>query len=144
MSDLNSHPLIRRYIEANRFGEFLGMEFFIVKPGIINYSMRVSIDHLATPVSMHGGAIAALMDAVVGVGALSLVCADDRVVSTVEMKISFLRPVVLDDLLTGTSEVLKAGKRIIFMEGRLVNQKQELIAIASATMNAYPKEKAGY
>jgi hypothetical protein len=30
------------------------------------------------------------------------------------------------------------------MEAEVYNQKNELIAKASATLNAYPKEKAGY
>ncbi len=144
MSDLNQHPLILNYVQANQFGTFLGMEFRILEPGIVSYELSVKEDHLATPHSAHGGAIAALMDAVVGVGALSLVCVEDKVVSTIEMKISFLRPVSLGDKLSGVSAVIKAGKRILFMEGKIVNQNGELIAVASATLNAYPKEKAGY
>jgi uncharacterized protein (TIGR00369 family) len=144
MSDLNQHPLIVKYIAANQFGDFLGMQFQILKPGEVEYSMLVLPKHLATPVSAHGGAIAALMDAVVGVGALSKVCEQDKVVSTVEFKISFLRPVILGDELIGKSSVLKTGARILFMEGKIYNQRNEMVAVSTATMNAYPKEKAGY
>jgi uncharacterized protein (TIGR00369 family) len=144
MSDLNQHPLIVNYITANQFGYLLGMQFQILNPGEVEYRMLVQPKHLATPVSAHGGAIAALMDAVVGVGALSKVCELDKVVSTVEFKISFLRPVVLGDELIGRSSVLKTGARILFLEGKIYNQRNEIVALSTATMNAYPKEKAGY
>lgn len=128
----------------NRFGSFLGMEFKIIEAGNVVYSLTVREDHLATPHSAHGGVLSALLDATLGVGALSAVCEEDKVVATVEMKVSFFRPVFLGDQLTATSSILKKGNRILFTEAEIHNQKNELVAKASGTMNAYPKEKAGY
>ena len=144
MINLTEHPLIRRYVEMNRFGRLLGMDFHILAPGIVDYQLVVKEDHLATPVSVHGGVISALLDATLGVGALSAVCEEGKVVSTVEMNVSFLRPALLGDRLIATSEIIKKGKRILFMEASIRNQKDELVAKASGTLNAYPKEKAGY
>jgi uncharacterized protein (TIGR00369 family) len=144
MSNLSEHSLIRRYVEMNRFGRLLGMDFHIVAPGIVEYQLVVKEDHLATPISVHGGVISALLDATLGVGALSMVCEEGKVVSTVEMKVSFLRPTLLGDRLIATSEIIKKGKRILFMEASIRNQNDELVAKASGTLNAYPKDKAGY
>lgn len=144
MSTLNEHPLIQKYIELNRFGKLLGMEFRILEPGVIEYRMHVSEGHLATPHAAHGGAIAALLDATVGVGALSAVCSEDKVVSTVEMKTTFFGPAFLGDELIARSVLLRKGNRILFMEATVHNEHEELIAKASSTLNAYPKEKAGY
>ena len=144
MSPLNQHPLIVRYIEMNRFGTYLGMDFNIVDAGKIVYQLQIREEHLATPVSAHGGVISALLDATLGVGALSAVCEEGNVVSTIEMKVSFIRPALLGDHLTASSEIVKKGKKIIFTEAVIHNQKNELVAKASGTMNAYPKEKAGY
>jgi uncharacterized protein (TIGR00369 family) len=144
MSLLNEHSLILRYIEMNRFGTYLGMEFNIVDAGKVIYQLQIGEEHLATPVSAHGGVISALLDATLGVGALSAVCEEGKVVSTVEMKVSFIRPVMLGDALTANSDILKKGKKIIFAEAVIHNQKGELIAKASGTMNSYPKEKTGY
>lgn len=144
MSLLNEHPLIQRYLEMNRFGNYLGMEFNILESGKVVYSLYINEYHLATPFSAHGGVISALLDATLGVGALSAVCEEGKVVSTVEMKVSFIRPVMLGDALTANSDILKKGKKIIFAEAVIHNQKGELIAKASGTMNSYPKEKAGY
>jgi uncharacterized protein (TIGR00369 family) len=144
MNALNDHPLIKKYIELNRFGQLLGMEFTILQEGKIEYRMKITEDHLATPHAAHGGSLAALLDATVGVGALSAVCSDNKVVSTVEMKTTFFGPTFLGDELNARSELLKKGNRILFMEATVYNQRNELIAKASSTLNAYPKEKAGY
>lgn len=144
MSDLNSHPLLIKYNELNHFGALIGMNYVIHEPGNLSYFMKVNEQLLATPSAIHGGVISAFCDAVLGVGALSLVCQSNRVVSTVEMKVNFLNPSFLGDILTGTSQVVKEGNRLIFMEAKICNQKNELIATASGTFNAYPAEKAGY
>ena len=144
MNELNDHPLIRKYIELNLFGQLLGMEFTILEPGRIKYTMKITQDHLATPHAAHGGAVAALLDATVGVGALSAVCAENKVVSTVEMKTTFFGPALVGDELTARSEIMRKGNRILFMEASVHNQRNELIAKASSTLNAYPMEKAGY
>lgn len=142
--DLNHHDIIKQYIEQNNFGRLVGMDFVIQETGIVNYFLTLNKDHLATPLAAHGGVIASLLDATLGVGALSTVCEAKKVVSTVEMKISFFHPALLGDNLQASSKVLKKGNRLIFMEGVIMNQKNELIAKASGTFNAYPKEKAGY
>ena len=144
MPDLNKHPLIIDYILQNNFGRLLGMNFSILSPGIVSYSLSINKSHLATPVAVHGGVVASLLDATVGVGALSAVCEVGKVVSTVELSISYLSPSFLNDQLTATSELVKLGHKLIFMEAKVVNQNGALIAKATAILNAYPKEKAGY
>jgi uncharacterized protein (TIGR00369 family) len=144
MSDLNLHPLIKAYIAQNTFGETIGMDFTILKEGQVEYTLTIEQKHLATPKAAHGGVISALLDATVGVGALSAVCQDGKVVSTVEMKVTFFAPALLNDQLAATSTIIKKGNRLLFLEADVINQKNELLAKASATLNAYPKEKAGY
>jgi uncharacterized protein (TIGR00369 family) len=144
MHDFLKHPIVQGYIAANRFGELLEKEFDIVGPGEVIYSMLVREKHLATPIAAHGGSIAALMDATMGVAALSQVIEENKVVSTIEMKISFLAPAKLGDHLKGTAKIVKNGRRILFVEGLIENQEGKKIAIATGTFNAYPMEKAGF
>ena len=138
MNTLNHHPIIQRYIEFNAYGRLIGMSFNITQPGSVDYSLTIQTEHLATPRTAHGGLIAGFLDAVVGVGALSAVCEEGMIVSTVEMKVSYFEPIFLDDRLTGISKLIKRGKRIIFMEGDVLNQHGVVVAKASATLNAYP------
>ena len=140
MNVLNDHPLIQKYIEYNAFGRLIGMSFNITQPGIVEYSMTIRPEHLATPKAAHGGLIAGFLDAVVGVGALSVVCEEGMIVSTVEVKVSYFEPILLDDYITGISKMMKRGKRILFMEGEIFNQHGVLVAKANATLNAYPAQ----
>lgn len=141
MTDLKQHPIIAQYIIWNRFGDLLGMDFEVEKKGHVTYKMKVIDVHLATPFAAHGGSVAALIDAALGVACLTEVCEDLKVVSTVNLTISYLIPALKDDVLTADAQVVKSGKRILFVEGKVVNQKGELVATASATMNAYPVSK---
>lgn len=144
MQELNNHPLILSYTAQNQFGKLLGMNFNIKNIGNVEYFLTIGENHLATPKAVHGGVLSALLDATVGVGALSSVCAEGKVVATVEMKVTFFAPAFLNDQLICTSELLKKGNRLIFMEASINNQNGIVIAKASATLNAYAKEKAGY
>lgn len=141
MKTLKQHPIIQQYIVWNRFGELLGMDFEVESKGHVFYKMRVTNNHLATPFAAHGGSVAALIDAALGVACLTEVCEDLKVVSTVNLTISYLIPATKDDVLLADARVIKSGKRILFVEGKITNQKGELVAIASATMNAYPVSK---
>ncbi|MDF3026661.1 MAG: phenylacetic acid degradation-related protein [Fluviicola sp.] len=141
MTDLKQHPIIQQYIIWNRFGELLGMDFDVQSKGHVLYKMMVKENHLATPFAAHGGSVAALIDAALGVACLTEVCEDLKVVSTVNLTISFLNPAHKDDVLSADARVTKSGKRILFVEGKVTNQKGELVATASATMNAYPVSK---
>ena len=144
MIELNNDPLIISYISKNQFGKLIGMEFNIKDFGAVEYSLNIEEKHLATPNAAHGGVVASLLDSTIGVGALSVVCQEGKVVSTVEMKLTFFSPVFLNDILTAKSVLLKQGKHLLFMEAEVRNQNNQLIAKASGTLNSYPKEKAGY
>lgn len=143
---MSKHPLednivLKTYNQWNKFGDLMQMHFSVINKGEIAYYMTVTEEHLATPIAAHGGSLAALMDATLGVCALSEVCEEMKVVSTVNMNMSFLHPANLGDQLIGRGKVVKSGKRIIFVEAQIFNQKEQLIATGSATMNAYPVHK---
>lgn len=120
------------------------MKFQLTEPGEIEYHMDLEEKHLATPRAAHGGAVSAFMDATMGVCALSQVVRDNKVVSTIEMKISFVSPAIIGKRLIGTAKTIKKGKRILFIEGQIHNDEGVLIAMGSGTFNAYPAEKAGF
>jgi uncharacterized protein (TIGR00369 family) len=137
-----SHPIIDKYIESNEFGKLLGIDFTIEKPGICTYSILVDSKHSAIPKVAHGGFIAALMDATMGVGALSLVCQHMKVVSTIEIKTSFFNPVLINSVIICQSQCIRQGKSILFMEAELKDSTNRLLAKGSGSFNAYPAESA--
>jgi uncharacterized protein (TIGR00369 family) len=144
MDKLDKHTLISQYIEHNHFGRLVGMTFEIEQPGTVTYSLTIGEDHLATPRAAHGGVLSALLDATLGVGALSLVCEAFDVVSTVNMQVTFLEAALLGDILTSRSKVIRSGKRLIFMEAIIENQAGLIVAQANGVFNRYPAVKAGY
>lgn len=134
--------LIEIYHQVNNFGRENNMKLTVVKPGEIIYEMEVLQKHLATVNTIHGGMIAALMDGVIGVAALSLVAQDKKLVSTVEFKLNYFKPAYLGDVLKGYGRVDNAGKRIISTSGEIFNQKGEMVAKAMGTFNVYPFDKS--
>ncbi len=138
--------LIHKYDQHNAFGKLIGIEFEIIGAGEVNYHLTIEEKHMATPLSAHGGLIAALVDSALGVAALSAVWSENKVVSTVEYKTNFLAPVFLNDILVAKGKVIQKGKRLLISECevRCVNRENKLIAKAIGTFNAYDAAKAGY
>ena len=138
--------LIDKYIKGNHFGKLIGMDFKIIADGEVEYRLQIGTQHLATPMAAHGGVIAALVDAALGVAALSAVHAQNKVVSTLEYKLNFLSPALLGDQLRATGKVIQMGKRIVISECEVTcsSRENKLIAKAIGTFNSYDAAKAGY
>lgn len=100
--------------------------------------------HLSSPGVGHGGVIAAMMDAVIGTTALSKVFHEHKLVSTIEFKINYFKPVLEDDVLIGTGTIEFQGKSIIACSGQIIKKEsKELVSKALGTFNIYPMEKRG-
>lgn len=136
--------ILETYNNNNNFGRFLGMNFEVIEPGLVHYFLTINKDLLATPTAAHGGVLAAFMDAIVSVAALSDSVIDGNVVSTIEFKINYLKPALLDDNIKGIGTVIRKGKSIIVSRGEIFNSKKELIAVGTGTMNSYPVEKSSF
>lgn len=134
--------LIDIYHKVNHFGRENSMKLTIVNPGEIIYEMEVLEKHLATKTTIHGGMVAAMMDGVLGVAALTDVANQKKLVATVEFKINYFKPAYLGDKLKGLGRVDFRGNRIIATSGEIYNQNNELVAKAMGTFNAYPVEKS--
>lgn len=133
--------IVALYRQSNLFGKEIDLEYDILPDGEVINRITISKKHLATPVAAHGGVVAALADSTLGVAALALSQKNGNLVSTVEFKINYLKPVLLGDTIRGISRVRQAGKKLIFVEADFVNQKEELVATASGTFNQYPFTK---
>ena len=133
-----------KYAETNLYGKVNGMILISYENGHIEYQMKITADHLATPTTAHGGIIAGYMDGIIGVAALTESSKNLNLVSTVEFKINYLRPARVGDVLLGTGRVISSGKRIIIAKGEIRDEKSgEMVAIATGTFNAYPYQKSG-
>ena len=102
-------------------------------PGNSTWEMRVDERFLNPAGLVQGGFLSAMMDSAMGASAVT--GAGDRkvFVANTEMKVSFLRPAVLGDILSCTAVVLKPGSVISFVKARITNQRDQLVATASST-----------
>lgn len=128
--------LLSCYRQWNHYGSLLEMDFEILNGKVI-YTMEIKEKHLATERYAHGGAIASMMDAVLGVSALYEVHRENKLVATVEMKLNFIAPAALGDVLTGTATMLSKGNKILVFQGEIRNQREALIAHGTATFVTY-------
>jgi uncharacterized protein (TIGR00369 family) len=135
------HPILEMYCKVNNFGNQMGMELTVLSPGEITYKMTITDIHLSNPLAAHGGAVAALMDAVLGVAALSLAVEKNLLVSTVEFKLNFFKAVKPGNVLTGHGKVVFEGKSLVHSMGEIKNENGELVSTGSGTFNKYPVEK---
>lgn len=134
--------VLNLYKASNKYGDFLEMDLEILNEGEAKYTIVILEKHLATPIAAHGGVVAGVIDGTMGVAAMTIAGKRHNVVSTVDLKVNFLKPVKLGDQLVSTGKVLSAGKRLIYVEASVTNQEGILVAKGSGVFNAYPAEKA--
>lgn len=132
--------VIEEYNTNNNFGKHLGMTFEILEPGHISYSLQATSNLEAIPGMTHGGALAGLMDGILGVAALSAVEHENKLVATIEFKINYLKPVYTNEKLVGIGKVIQKGKSTLVVEGEIFSNKV-LKVIATGTFKAYSKVK---
>lgn len=138
------HKILKLYNSINQYGTLNELELTVLEPGRIQYKMQVKEKHLATPIAIHGGVLSAMMDAILGVAALSASCEEGKLVSTVEFKINYLSPARLGDVLLGDGKIIQKGNRLIISEGAItLSGSDKIIAKGMGTFSAYPIEKSG-
>lgn len=130
------------YREQVRFDSFLGMELNVEEPGKVTYTLEVREDHLTAPDSAHGGVAAAMMDATLGVAALSYAVSHGYFCATVEFKINYLAQVRPGYILVGTGRIKHTGVRLIVTQADIIDKKSgHLVATGQGTFTQYPMEK---
>ncbi|RTQ49605.1 PaaI family thioesterase [Hymenobacter gummosus] len=134
--------LVALYEQINHYGRANGMRLTVHRPGAVSYRMQVQEQHLSSPGAAHGGAIAGLMDAVLGAAALTRAFIDQEFVSTVEFKLNFLHPVRPHDELLAHAEVEHHGKSLVVVNGRIeCPARGVVVALGLGTFNRYPATK---
>lgn len=136
---------IEIYKKINIFEQENGLELTVNKPGESYYEMTILDKHISSPNTCHGGVVAGMMDSVIGSAALSLAFKTNHLVSTVEFKINYFKPVHLGDVLVGEGKVDFEGKKLISSSGEIRDKETgELVAKAMGTFNKYPLAKRDF
>lgn len=102
------------------------------QPGVSVWTMRVDDRFLNPAGIVQGGFLAAMADSSMGAAVVTTLRDRKSSIANTEMKITMIRPARLGDLLTCTATVLKPGKVISFVEARIVDAGDRLVASANS------------
>jgi uncharacterized protein (TIGR00369 family) len=109
----------------------LGLEPLAVADGRATMAVTFRPEHLQSGV-MHGGVLASLIDSACACAALSLIY-PDAYATSVNLQVAYLKPVT-GGRVTAHAECLRAGKRILFTEARVVDEKGEVVATGTSQL----------
>ena len=111
--------------------EVLGSTFVEVEPGRARMAFEAKEEFYNPAGVVQGGFLAAMLDDTMGPAAASVV-GPKEFVTTVEMKVSFVRPAQAGKLI-GEGRVVHKGRSIVFVEASLSADDGALIATATGT-----------
>jgi molybdopterin converting factor subunit 1 len=111
--------------------DLLGIRPLHAEPGHVRFEFRATEQFLNPAGVVQGGFITAMLDETMGPAALSLL-GPGHMIPTLELKVSFLRP-VHPGRLVGDGRVVHMGKSVGFLEGSLADDAGKVVATATAT-----------
>jgi uncharacterized protein (TIGR00369 family) len=104
-----------------------------VEEGRVRYEIVPAEQHTNLYGTVHGGMLTAILDTVMALAVGSLLPAAVGL-TTLELKVNFVRPVTLDSgPLCSSANVLHPGKRVMLAEGRMEDNRGRLVAHATST-----------
>lgn len=117
--------------------ELLGLRLVVAKDGRGAVELTVTERHLRTFGMVHGGIVATLLDASMGVAAMTRAPQDHDVV-TVQLNVNFIRAAWEGETLSATGELLHSGRRTAVGRGEIHTSGGALVASGTATFMFIP------
>ena len=118
-------------LDLPRYVDLLGMRPLSAEPGHVRMEFTASEQFLNPAGVVQGGFITAMLDDTMGPAAVAQL-GSGYFAPTLELKVSFLRPVG-PGRLVGDGRVVHMGRSIAFLEGSLEDDEGNLVATATAT-----------
>ena len=118
----------------------VGLGMAEIEPGRVAMTLAPG-EHLNNPGgSMHGGMIATLLDSVMGCAVHSTLPVG-RGYTTLEIKVNYIRAVTAaSGVITGTGEIVHAGRQVAVAAGRAVDAAGRVCATASTTCLVFDRK----
>ena len=132
----SSHGL-ENYQYPDKFGEWLGYKVVRLdrEAFAADVELQIREDHLSPARRVHGGVVSAFFDFACGAAVFSTLGAKDFC-STIELKVNYLQPFHLGDLIHGNAKVVYRGNRLCVLHSFAYrNDEKTPAAMATATFN---------
>ena len=113
------------------FTHLVGTALSSAEEGRAEVSLRAEERHLNPSGTVHGGVISTLIDVSMA-EALNTMTEEDEQPFTIQITVNYMRP-GKPGTLTSTAEVRKGGERITIVEAEVVQEEDEVIALATGT-----------
>jgi molybdopterin converting factor subunit 1 len=118
-------------LDMPRYVDLLGMRPLSAEPGHVRMEFTASEQFLNPAGVVQGGFITAMLDDTMGPAAVAQL-GPGYFAPTLELKVSFLRPVG-PGTLVADGRVVHLGRSIAFLEGSLADEEGNVVATATAT-----------
>jgi uncharacterized protein (TIGR00369 family) len=118
----------------------IGFVMTEVEAGRVVFELDAGEQHSSPLGTVHGGILCDLVDAAMGCAHASLL-EDGETFTTLELKINFMKPVWAGRLFA-EGKVIKAGRTIGLVEGRVTDESGSLVAYATSTCMTLRGERA--
>ena len=113
-------------------GQWLAGTLQVVEEGRMVATYLIRADMVNPMQVLHGGAASALLDDLCGLTVFAL--GREYAYTSVNLSVDFLNPARLGETLTAEAMVVRAGRNIIHLEGRITNEAGQLIAKCSTNL----------
>jgi uncharacterized protein (TIGR00369 family) len=122
------------------FAERLGVRLVHRDVGDVRLELDLNDDHMNSWQMAHGGVIMSMLDIAMAMSAKTLDDASSDA-ATVELKTNFLKAAT--GRITARALAQRAGRSLVFVEGEMRNEPQELLARATGTFKLrYPRKES--
>ena len=111
---------------AQGYCRLLGIKVVNLKKGIAQLSLCFNKNILNKEATVHGGIITSLADSAAAVALLSITGSEEKI-SSIELKINFLRPVKNSDLFA-EAKIIHKGSRTAVIEVDIKTKEEKLVA----------------
>jgi len=134
--DASAEARLRETWNSCGYYNLVGMEVTRADESGSEFRIEVLPEHLQAYGTAHGGILAGLVDAAMGLAILGR-APEGEGCATVEMKINFVAP-ALPGPLVGRGSVLHEGRRMVVAQGEARDGEGRLVAVGTGTFQRIP------
>lgn len=115
----------------------IGMEFEQLEPGNVKIKLPLKNELMNANGVMHGGVLTSLLDTVSGITIRSM----NKVrVATISLSTQFIAP-VRGGTIYASAQIINPGKRIQYVESKVMDENGNIVGTALATFTTYKMEQ---